>query len=501
MVDNIVLDTLTSPTLQKGASSPIISTKDGERDGTRGGGGGGGGSGELYDVSGLTYLGSFALRDGVNGRWARSEIGFRPPDGTNGTYGSVFSTSGLNYTPNEMAIAEYQIPDTLSLSMDKDALESAVKIKPDFLVRDTHVGNNPNGSDSIGYMRVIDGRFYISSYAKYDANGINTACFAMYANANDIVGSNGTGWITTNVEDFGTAYMNPVPSEYHASIGSWMIGSGNNDSIQSRWSQGPSINGFNPDTITNLTTSVTTSEILGYPFDPSFSDYSRPLSYGVFPSFPEARKSNDNYGMDNYNEKVIQWYLETQLGYNFSEENTTGNPDWFPAYEAYHASDPRIDWATLPTPPASINNNLWNSNSTVGTAFIIPGTKTFLAIGNMAGIRYGIGYKQRFLETGAYGGGNSPLSLDDRHAYYWAFNMDDILGARNIYDPKPYDYGVFDNNRWVLDTVPFEGSLAKQGSELGGFFDPGTNRIYVSRANYIQGQYWYGNVIVSVYQI
>lgn len=58
MGDNIVLDTLTSPTLQKGVS-PIISTKDGERDGTRGGGG----SGELYDMSNLTYLGAFRINN------------------------------------------------------------------------------------------------------------------------------------------------------------------------------------------------------------------------------------------------------------------------------------------------------------------------------------------------------------------------------------------------------------------------------------------------------
>jgi hypothetical protein len=130
---------------------------------------------------------------------------------------------------------------------------------------------------------------------------------------------------------------------------------------------------------------------------------------------------------------------------------------------------------------------LWNFLSKAMYGFIIPGTKTFAAIGSSGGIDSGIGYKIT-QDDGALSGGYSSYAARDNYNYYWLFDIDEILAAGNAYDPRPYAYG-----RW---SVPFD--EGHKHPILGGTFDPSRGILYVSLAGAGSvGEYDYVPLIVA----
>lgn len=130
---------------------------------------------------------------------------------------------------------------------------------------------------------------------------------------------------------------------------------------------------------------------------------------------------------------------------------------------------------------------LWNFLSRAVYAFIIPGTKTFAAIGSSGGVDSGIGYKIT-QDDGTLSGGYSSYAARDNYNYYWLFDLDEILDAENAYDPRPYAYG-----RW---SVPFDGG--HEHPILGGTYDPSRGILYVSLAGAGQvGDYDYVPLIAA----
>lgn len=519
MVDNIILDTLTNPTLETG-NAPLISTKVGERDGTRGGGQP---DGQLYDISRITYLGAFlnntggTITDSQNAlgqptdsgksvsATSKTQIGFRPPNGTNGTYGSILSPIVAFQSFGAMELLELQIPENLSLSSDHNSLPVATTISgPVRLVDTTSAGYNPNsGVDTIGFSQEIDGRLFVSVFGSYDTDG-NQYSMAVFDDPDDLINSTGTGWISTTGQDFCVAYASPIPAEYQGVLGgSWMMGSGNNYSILSRFSQGPSMWIFNPDQVANGDTTISTTVKLNYPSnvtqktDLSYPEFLNDPSYMLFPNFYD--------GIDGYNEGVLKWYIEDQLGYTYNQGVYLDNTGWYEntGYLEYLASSPRIPFDTLEPPPPEVVNNLWNYFSSVCLAFIVPGTRTLFCVGTMGGIRYGGGYKVTYLDGLNTSGGQSPVDRDDLDHYYWLFDMDDIINATNTYDPRPYAYGIFDNNRWSkptsVNTSNPSAEDRKAGRNIGGFFDQSTGRMYLSAWPYRIG--FNNTSVISVYQI
>ena len=76
--------------------------------------------------------------------------------------------------------------------------------------------------------------------------------------------------------------------------------------------------------------------------------------------------------------------------------------------------------------------------------------------------------------------GYCPYEVDDHYNYYWFFDVNDILAATNVYDPKPYAYGVWD--------VPFDnGGL---NNIVGGAFDPDSSVLYVVLSNAASLEQW-----------
>jgi hypothetical protein len=156
-----------------------------------------------------------------------------------------------------------------------------------------------------------------------------------------------------------------------------------------------------------------------------------------------------------------------------TEAQISATPFMNYAYHETHLSDRAVEYAaqgeTGPFPPAS---PLWNILSRGVFGFFVPGTKTFAVIGSSGGIETGIGYKA-IQDNDNECGGPCAYGADDSYNYYWLFNVEDILDAENVYDPEPYEYGIWE--------VPFD----DEGSHkvIGATMDPESGILYVALGN------------------
>jgi len=137
---------------------------------------------------------------------------------------------------------------------------------------------------------------------------------------------------------------------------------------------------------------------------------------------------------------------------------------------ATHLSKRALEWEPQGTPgPFPPADALWNPLSAGRYGFFIPGTKTFAVIGHTAALQSGIGYKA--VQSDGYTcPGPCPYDPADYTNYYWFYNVDDILSASELYEPRPYAYGSFD--------VPFDGDGTRP--IIGATFDPTNNTLYLA---------------------
>lgn len=94
---------------------------------------------------------------------------------------------------------------------------------------------------------------------------------------------------------------------------------------------------------------------------------------------------------------------------------------------------------------------LWNFLSGGTYGFIVPGTRTFAVFGHSSGIDSGIGYKVHNADwPDGSCGGYCAYDWDDHYNYYWFFDLTEIVGADQVWNPRPYAYGrlslPFDRN-------------------------------------------------------
>lgn len=115
---------------------------------------------------------------------------------------------------------------------------------------------------------------------------------------------------------------------------------------------------------------------------------------------------------------------------------------------------------------------LWNilSNGVVG--FFVPGTKTFAVLGSTGGIESGIGYKITQTD-GNLCGGYCSYDPADNYNYYWLYNIDDIVAANTVSDPRPYAFGKL--------SLPFDDN--GEHKIIGGTVDTTSNTLYIALSN------------------
>ncbi|MCB9466359.1 MAG: hypothetical protein H6682_21880 [Candidatus Eisenbacteria bacterium] len=131
----------------------------------------------------------------------------------------------------------------------------------------------------------------------------------------------------------------------------------------------------------------------------------------------------------------------------------------------------------------SRENDLWTHISRAIYGLIVPGTSTYATFGYSGGHESGVCYK--CVQTGGDGsecGGYCPRDASDYALYYWLWDMQDLVAAKNgemePYDIRPYEYG--------------ELPALFPSTELGGgSFDPATGLLYLTyqRADREQGTY------------
>lgn len=135
------------------------------------------------------------------------------------------------------------------------------------------------------------------------------------------------------------------------------------------------------------------------------------------------------------------------------------------------------------------DNDLWTHLSRVVYGMVVPGTRTYLTIGQSGGHRSGVCYKCT-QDDGHLCGGYCPPEADDYAHYYWLWDVNDLVkikqGQMNSYDGRPYAYGVF--------PTPFQTKALG-----GGTYAAASGLLYltVQRADRAQGTYSNPPVVVA----
>tara|TARA_R110001583_G_scaffold14664_7_gene61126 strand:- start:37289 stop:38824 length:1536 start_codon:yes stop_codon:yes gene_type:complete len=143
----------------------------------------------------------------------------------------------------------------------------------------------------------------------------------------------------------------------------------------------------------------------------------------------------------------------------------------------------------------SKTNDLWTHLSRATYGFIVPGTRTYLTLGQSGGHESGICYKCT-QDNGNLCGGYCTPQANDNYQYYWLWDMNDLVAVKNgtlpAHEVRPYDYGNFE--------TPFQSNGSK--SIGGASFDASTGNLYVSvkKGDTEQGTYARPPVIV-IYNI
>ncbi|NNE34217.1 MAG: hypothetical protein HKN13_03210 [Rhodothermales bacterium] len=322
-----------------------------------------------------TYLGSFTVdySDEVSHtRYSEGRIAYNPERH------SIF----IDSNHRDDAIAEFAIPEELSHSNDIQQLPKAAMLQPYRRLFASAATGNPHGIDKIGGMSLVRGELVVQAYETYDASGKNPHTTLIVRQPQNLAESRIDGFFEMEGAARTSMYISEVPDEWKTALGgSWIAGMGAGMSINSRFSEGPSLYVFDPEDFRGRVSGrIPTRKHLDYPFN-------RALSSQLYED-PESG------GWDSY--------------------NSTGK------------------------------NLLWTQISAARFAFVVPGTRTFAVIGKSGALKNSGGYKI-LNDEGYRCPGPCAYDNEDIHTYYWLYDLEEVLTASNTYDQVPYEYGIFDD--------------------------------------------------------
>ncbi len=139
-------------------------------------------------------------------------------------------------------------------------------------------------------------------------------------------------------------------------------------------------------------------------------------------------------------------------------------------------------------------NDLWTHLSATEFGFIVPGTRTYVTLGNSGGHDSGVGYKIT-QDDGNTCGGYCAFEADDNANYYWLWDLDDLVSVRNA-TMAPHAVRPYASGPW---TVPFDTNDRGFNTIGGGTFDEDSGTLYLSiqRANDEVGTYANPPIVVA----
>lgn len=307
----------------------------------------------------------------------------------------------------QQAIGEFKIPTLVKSSKISDFNRAPI-VQNFSKVLDRAASGNGQGIDRIGGMAYINGQLVVNAYVYYDASGGTTHTTLAVKDASKLATSAVAGYHRYSARAHATGWITPIPSDWQLFLGgTYITGDSSGKPIISRLSVGPS----------------------AFAFDPT-----NPLLGDIAPSAITLTK-------------LLDYDLDHALGTSTSSVN--------------------IDSYLYNT---SKTNNLWTHLSGALVGFVIPGTRTYLTIGNTGGIESGIGYKIT-QDNGNVCFGHCAYKASDYHNYYWAWDLNDMIKVKNgqmqSYDVRPYAYGKL--------TLPIGYNLIS-----GGTFDATKGIVYLN---------------------
>ena len=349
------------------------------------------------------YQGSFKVVHDSGGyrstAWSSGRMGYNPDRG------SVFISSADNDSNGDM-VGEFLIPETLSSSTNPNQLPNASLLQDFVRLQDRVPFDNVDNLNEVGGITYSNGELIVQYADWYDAAGDNRQTTLVVKNANRLSNSQIDGFFEMDGAARTFNYVSPIPAEWQSVLGGdFFAGNGNDLSISSRLSIGPSM----------------------FVFDRSDLSGSRG---GRVPT--DAKMTFD---------------LGTALGIDLYP--------WNGSWDQYNRRGINSGFTE--------KNDLWTVQSAAVYGFIVPGTRTFVVVGRSGMHNSGGGYKI-VQNNGNLCGGPCPYDPADNYPYYWLFDLNDIVNASAPWDVTPYEYGSWDD-RFPMG-LPSAGSFDPSSGKL-----------------------------------
>lgn len=251
----------------------------------------------------IEYLGSFKA-------YARGESNSHHVNGTlaiNKDNNSIYMAG----RESDDAIAEFAIPSNLSIDNDVTKIVGADPIQEYVRLLDGARNNN-----TITGMAVVDGQLWVNSEVRYDASGNNQEALQVL-NPNDIKNSDLNVFNRVQGDAKIAGWISEIPESAQSVLGGkWLMGNAANNSINLRYSHGPSLAIFNPSSLQDKV--LPTNQKMVFPYSDDGSTHITPKADDTADDNPNSLwnvLSKAVYGFVVPNSNIYM-VIGTNSGYN-----------------------------------------------------------------------------------------------------------------------------------------------------------------------------------------
>ncbi len=358
----------------------------------------------------LIYRGGFRLSSKNAGPSSYATLSYSPGVMT---YNSVNHSLFIAGNPYEGAIAEFAIPEVVNSPHIENFVVGENVLQPFAQFHNTdRVDTGIAGTLRINGLQLIDGQLLVNYMAPRDTNDTLKKTTVVFTDHTNVAESHISGPYELNGALHASGWLSAIPDHWQSQLGGTHISGAPGPTFIWKTSPGPTAFAFNPRQHMlsgQAAGPVASNQLLDFSFQKLLQE---PLRHS-----------------DNLSNSAI---LANQNGLN----------------------------------------DLWTITSHAAYGVIIPDTSTYLTIGYSSGHQFGIGsgVKQ---DTGRFCNSPCPLVDGDRYAYYWLWDVNDLISVKNgkkqASELLPYDHGKFD--------VPIGYQIT------GGTFDDTSGSLYLALSN------------------